>query len=150
MRRTTVILSASSLLLIGWFASTFLSTRDSIRTDRVDAPFTLSARAPAGIILGSGGMYLLYQGTLDGKAILDVVSNNGRAKHQILLEAGEIGGIYGSAEEWVGDIQVHYTPVSAKKGTIYAVIYCGDGMNKDDWNLFQELQERPISTHILR
>ena len=144
------MLSVSILLLIGWVASTFLNTRDSIQTDRVDVPFSISARAPAGIILGTGGMHLLYKGTLDGKAILDVVSNNGRAKHQILLEAGEIGGIYGSAEAWVGDIQVHYTPVSAKQGTIYAVICCGDGMNKDDSNLFEELQKRPVSTQILR
>ncbi|MEN3940577.1 hypothetical protein WJU23_04725 [Prosthecobacter sp. SYSU 5D2] len=83
-------------------------------------------------------MRVIFKGHLDGDATLDIVSNQGRDRHQIRLKPGEVMGSYGGAEDWTDDIQVRYTPGTARSGHLYLSVYSGRILSQEDSLLLSE------------
>lgn len=101
----------------------------------------VSVRAPIRP-LGSGAMYVLYEGNLPADAMLAVISNRKRARHEIALLSGEVHGIYGGAEDWVDDLSVVFTPSMSGSGQLKIGLYCGTGFPEEDWAWFKRLSAK--------
>ncbi len=105
------------------------------------APTEASVRAPIRP-LGSGAMYVLYEGALSSSATLTVLSNHRRDKHEIELKPGQVHGIFGGAEEWVDDLSVVFTPSGTERGKLKIGLYCGSGFSKEDWEWYNRINGR--------
>jgi hypothetical protein len=116
--------------VVAWLANASSQSHASIKLTQVDQVCNLAAYSPPFQL--DGNMRVIYQGHLDGDATLDVVSNRGRDRHQIRVKPGEVMGNYGGAEDWVDDIQVRYTPGTARSGHLYLSVYCGKKPSRED------------------
>ena len=103
----------------------------SVMVSDVSRPFSASVRAPVRPF-GSGAVYVLVEGRLDGDATLEIVSNRGRDRREVALRAPDVSIISGGAEDWVDDLQIHYRPDTAKTGQLYIALYCGTRFTPED------------------
>ena len=130
--RGTIIFLALLLLGVGVLGVVLWPRgHKSITVRDVSRPFSASVHAPVRPF-GSGAVYVLVEGRLDGDAALEVVSNRGRDRREVALRAPNVSVICGGAEDWVDDLQVHYRPDTAKTGQLYIALYCGTGFTPDD------------------
>jgi hypothetical protein len=126
------------LLLAAGFAQCGLPTfrfpqsgHRSMVVSEVSKPFSVSAESRAFGFL-NGACYVIVEGDLDGDAVLEITTNRGRDQRRLLLRGPQVARISGGPEEWVGDVQVHYLPTSAKTGRLYVALYCGAAFTPED------------------
>jgi|GEM_PF-4983299 len=72
----------------------------------------------------TGALHVVYEGCLDADASLEITHDSGR-KEVISLQAGEVSGIYGSAEAWEPNLSVRFVPGGAIHGTLKIMAVCG-------------------------
>ena len=100
---------------------------------------TVSAPIPP---FASGALFVLYEGTINKNARLEITSNKGRDKITIPLSAGEVGGVHGGGEEWSNDLSVRFIPSGPTQGTLKIAAICGKGFTGDEWKWFNRLYEK--------
>jgi len=66
---------------------------------------------------------------MDGHGRLHIYSNHGRDHSTIELKEGMISERWGSAEAWVDDLRVVFSPISAKQGELTLALLCGSKPN---------------------
>ena len=132
MSRATIIFLSALVFIVGCVAFVLWPRghRSLVITD-VSQPFSASVSAPIRPF-GSGELYVLVEGRLDGDAVLEVISNRGRDRREIPLNGPQVSFTTGGAEDWVDDLQVQYRPTTAKAGQLYIALYCGTTFTPDD------------------
>jgi hypothetical protein len=132
MSRATIIYLSAFGLIVGCVAFVLWPRgyRSWVITE-VSQPFSVSVSAPIRP-LGSGELFVIVEGQLDGEAILEVTSNRGRDRREIPLRGPQVFITTGSHEEWVDDLQVQYRPSTAKAGQLYVSLYCGTSFTPQD------------------
>jgi len=140
----SLFLAILSLTVIGvaCFVWSFFGTHKSLTTSDLDRKFSLSAKAPYGILWGTGSAYALLHGEINGTAKVQVMGNHDRDRTDFIIGPGPVEIAQGGPEEWIGDYSIYYTPLTATSGTIYASVYCGDGMSDSDRTLYREILRR--------
>jgi hypothetical protein len=86
-----------SVILIGVCLLAWLAvpkSKEIITITDFSAPVEASVRAPIRPF-GTGAMYVMYEGSLDSDARIEVRSNHGRDAHTIELTSGSVQGVYG-------------------------------------------------------
>ena len=90
---------------------------------------TFSVRAPL-MPLRTGSLYVIAEGSFNGSATLELISNHGRDKSTEFL-SGDFGTQqFGSAEAWVDDLTVNYRPNNVSKGHLKLTLVCGKNQRK--------------------
>jgi hypothetical protein len=123
--RIKIIIGVATLIGVG--IAVWLSLPKShkvIIISDISTPLDAGVRAPV-FPLRTGALYVLYEGSIDADARIEVRSNQGRDTHTIDLQKGNISGVYGGAEHWVDDFSIHYNPMKAVSGQIKIGLYCG-------------------------
>jgi hypothetical protein len=130
--RATIILLGALLLISGCVAFVLWPRgHRSLVVTEVSQPFSAAVFSPIRP-LGSGGLFVLVEGRLDGDAVLEVTSNQGRDRREVPLHGPQISFVIGGTEDWVDDLQVQYRPTTAKTGQLYVALYCGTDFTPDD------------------
>ena len=142
MSRGATIFLVLVLLFVAGLAYLFWPRghRSAINSD-ASREFSVSVRAPVRP-LGSGALYVLVEGQLDGDAALEVVSNHGRDRREVSLHGRDVSLVTGGAEDWVDDLEVHYHPGTAKTGQLYIALYCGTGFTPEDWARYSRISRK--------
>lgn len=122
-----------------WFL--MLRTHAAITTTQVDKAISISASAPP-LIFGTGAAFAIITGELDGTAKIEFIGNRGAYREEFEVGPGPFELARGGAEDWIPDYGIRYAPITAANGSIYASVYCGDGMKKDDRSLHHEISRR--------
>ena len=104
-------------------------------------PTEMSVRAPIRPF-GSGAMFVMYEGTIEADAKIEVRSNRRRDYQAIELKKGKVNGIYGGAEEWVDDLAIVFRPSSSAGGQIKIGLYCGSGFSEADREWYSNLARK--------
>ena len=135
-----LFLAILALVVIGaaGFVWSFFGTHKSLTTSDIGRKFSLSAKAPCGILWGTGSAYALLHGQINGTARIQIIGNNERDQTDFIIGPGRVEIAQGGPEEWIGDYSIHYIPLTATSGTISASVYCGHGMSDSDRTLYYE------------
>ena len=88
----------------------------------------------------SGAVWVLYEGTISTSAMLEIVSEGG-GKKVIPLQAGEVGGVYGGAEDWSSGFSVRLAPSKTVRGTLKITAICGRNFTDEEREWFYRLYE---------
>ncbi|MEO0452564.1 MAG: hypothetical protein AAFY98_00320 [Verrucomicrobiota bacterium] len=142
MKKIGVSVFSVIALSVAVFAWSFCGTHQSLTTSRVDQRFNLTAKAPYGIIWGIGSAYALLLGEINGTATVEIIGNQKRDRVEFTVGPGSVEIARGGPEEWIGDYSIRYTPLTATSGSIYASVYCGEGMSEADRTLYHEILGR--------
>ena len=113
-------------------------SQNSIWTQDVSSPFTISSEAPF-LIWRSGAAYALVTGDLDGTAVVKITGNHGRDMREFTVGPGIVELAYGGAEMWIDDFHISYQPLSASTGNLKATVYCGTNLSESDWDRYHEI-----------
>lgn len=109
------------LAILAWKNAQGLSTYE---VPDVTKSATFSVTAPM-FPFRTGSLYVLAEGSLIGRATIELISNHGRDKSTEYL-SGDFGTQqFGSAEAWVDDLTVKYTPGTVSKGHLKLTLVCG-------------------------
>jgi hypothetical protein len=142
VNRATAILLSCLVLIIGSVAFVrWPQGHKSVFVTDLSRPFTVAVSSPTWLS-GSGALFVIVEGQCDGDAVLDIISNHGRDRRQLLLHGPQISTIIGGAEEWVEDLEVQYRPGTAKTGQLYVALYCGDGFTPTDFERFYRISRK--------
>ena len=141
MKKAALILAALVVVTIASFWFLMLRSHEFISTTQVDRSISIAASAPP-ITSRSGAAFAIVTGELNGTAKIEIVGNRGRDKEQFEVGPGGFELARGGAENWIPDYGIVYTPITATSGSIYASVYCGDGMKEDDRKLHHEISRR--------
>lgn len=141
MKKVTLILAALVVVTIATFLLLMPRSHSHMSTTQVDKSISIAASAPQ-IISRSGAAFAIVTGELNGTAKIEFVGNRGRDKEQFVVGPGGFELARGGAENWIPDYGIVYTPITATSGSIYASVYCGDGMKEDDRQLHLEISGR--------
>lgn len=131
---TSSILAAISILT--WFLYPISSKMMTI-TD-FSSPVEASVRSPIRP-LGSGSLFVMYEGNLSSSAKIEVLSNQARDTHTIELKPGHVQGIYGGSEEWVDDLKIKFIPSTAEPGNLKIGLYSGSNFSEEDRQWYSRL-----------
>jgi hypothetical protein len=142
MKKVALAVIAVVALCVAGSVWSFLRTHQSRTTSDVAQKFTISAKAPYGILWRTGSAYALVRGQINGTARLEVVGSHNRDRTEFFIGPGPFEIVRGGPEEWSANYSVQYTPMSATSGIIYASVYCGSGMSKSDRALYYESLRR--------
>ena len=93
----------------------------------------------------SGALFVLYEGTINTNAKLEITSNKGRDKTIIPLSAGEVSGVHGGGEEWSSDLSVRFIPNGPTQGTLKIAAICGKRFTKDEHEWRGKLQQKKLN-----
>lgn len=140
-RGTTIWLVLVLLIAIGVAYVLWPRGHKSVTISDVSREFSASVRAPVRPF-GSGALYVIVEGRLDGDAALEVISNRGRDRREVSLRGPEVSFITGGAEDWVDDLKVHYRPGTAKTGQLYVALYCGTGFTSEDSARYSRISQK--------
>ena len=135
---------AGSVILIGVCLLVWLvvpKSKEIITITDFSSPIEASVRAPI-LSFGTGAMYVMYEGTLDSDARIEVRSNHGRDAHTIELTSGKVQGVYGGAERWVDDLSIRFVSLTASSGDLRIGLYCGASFSDADRQWHQQLSRR--------
>jgi hypothetical protein len=122
MKTTIGVIILIGICIVVW--ALFPKSHDTISISDIGIPHSASVRAPS-MPFRDGAMYVLYEGSIDSDARIEVTSNRGRDQHTIDLKKGSIAGAYGGPEHWVDDLTIEYNPMGATTGEIKIGLYCG-------------------------
>ena len=144
MKAFVLVLAILVVAAIGSFWFLRGRSHASIETTQVDRVLSISASAPP-FVFGTGAAFAIVTGELDGTGKIEFIGNGGRDREAIEVGPGPFELAGGGAEEWIPDYGIRYTPITATRGTLYAAVYCGAGMNPGDWTLHGEVSRRRSS-----
>jgi len=122
MKITIGVIILIGICIVAW--ALFPNSHDTISITDIGTPRSASVRAQI-IPFRSGAMYVLYEGSIDSDARIEVTSNRGRDQYTIESKKGDIAGAYGGPEHWVDDLTIEYNPMGATTGEIKIGLYCG-------------------------
>jgi hypothetical protein len=142
MKTIGLAILAVVALCVAGFVWSFFGTHDSLSTQSVAKKFSLTSKAPYGILWGTGSAYALIRGEINGTAKVEIIGNKQRDRMEFVIGPGVVEIAHGGPEEWVGDYSIHYSPLTATCGNIYASVYCGDGMSESDRTLYYDILRR--------
>ena len=120
---TGLIISVMAIVfaIFVWHCAQGLSTYE---VSDVTKSEIFSETAPM-ILFRTGSLFVIAEGSLNGSATLELISNHGRDKSTEFL-SGDFGTQqFGSAEGWVDDLTVTYTPGTVTKGHLKLTLICG-------------------------
>ena len=93
----------------------------------------------------TGNLCVLYEGTLSTNAALELIFRGG-GRETLLLQAGEVSGIYGGGEDWASNLSVRFVPDGAAEGTLKITAVCGRALTSEErewsYKLGEERQRR--------
>lgn len=141
MKAFALLLATLVVVAVAAFWFLMLRTHASIETTQVDRVISVSASAPP-LIFGTGAAFAIITGKLDGTAKIEFIVNRGGDIEEVEVGPGPFELARGGAEDWIPDYGIRYTPITATNGTIYASVYCGDGMKDGDRALHHEISRR--------
>ena len=130
-----------SVILIGVCLLAWLAvpkSKEIITITDLSSPVEACVRAPIRP-LGSGAMYVMYEGDVDSAARIEVRSNHGRDAHTIELAPGRVQGVYGGAEMWVDDLSIRFVSLAGASGNLRIGLYCGASFSDADRQWHQQL-----------
>jgi hypothetical protein len=137
-----IIVAISLLAAIGIIAWFFypISSKMMTITDFA-SPVEASVHSPIRP-MGSGSLFVMYEGNLSSSAKIEVLSNQARDTHTIELKPGHVQGIYGGAEEWVDDLKIKFIPSTADHGNLKIGLYCGSSFSEEDRQWYFRLSRK--------
>jgi len=141
MKKAALITAALVVVTVASFWFLMLRSHATISTTQVDRSISISASAPP-IVWRSGAAFAIVTGELNGTAKIEIVGNRGRDIEDFEVGPGGFEIARCGAENWIPDYGIVYTPITATSGSIYASVYCGDGMKEDDRKLHHEISRR--------
>jgi hypothetical protein len=138
MKILAYVIIGAAVLGAGLYFLLSPDSQNSISTQEVSSPFTISSEAPF-LIWSSGAAYALVTGELDGTAVVKITGNHGRDLREFTVGPGMVELAYGGAEMWIDDFHISYQPITASGGHLKATVYCGTNLSQTDWDRYHEI-----------
>lgn len=139
MKALLLVISVLAIVGLGWV----LYPRSSkiLHVTDFSQPIHAEVHAPV-LPFRSGAMLVLFEGTLEANAEIEIVSNRHRDRHLIELKAGKVSGRYGGAEAWVDDLSVDVTSQQTQHADLQIGLFCGGGITKEYFEWYKCLPDK--------